>query len=162
MGAMALWTNTAEEIEAADAGEREPRTSPEVDWAWARIFSDFEQRPAVFTDVRQPDNPIQYATPAFCALTGYSLAELAGRNCRLLQGPDTDPEAVAAIRAALSENLPITVDILNYRKDGTPFWNRVRIRPVIGPGGIVRRFIGVQNEIDAGEVRPGAYLSFAA
>lgn len=159
---MALWTNTAEEVEAADVGEGEPRRSPYADWAWARIFSDFEHRPAVFTDIGVPDNPIQYATPAFCAMTGYALEEVVGRNCRMLQGPGTDPEAVAAIRAALTEKLPVTLDILNYRKDGSPFWNRLRIRPVVGPGGIVQRFIGVQNEIDAAEVRPGAFLSFAA
>ncbi len=158
---MALWSNTAEQYEVTGSNETEPKNSPEVDWAWARIFADFEHRPAVFTDIREPDNPIQYATPAFCELTGYSLEEVVGQNCRLLQGPETDPEAVAAIRAALSENLPITVDILNYRKDGTPFWNRLRIRPVIGPGGMVQRFIGVQNPIEAAEVRPGAYLSFA-
>ncbi len=82
------------------------------------------------TDPQLPDNPIVFLNPAFERHTGYRRGRLLNRNCRILQGPDTDPGAVDEIRAAVAAERPATVDLLNYRADGTAFWNRITIQPV--------------------------------
>src|SRR5664279_5163443 len=81
-------------------------------------------------DARLADNPLIYANAGFERLTGYSVADVLGRNCRFLQGAGTDTATVDALRNAIREKLPITVQLLNYRKNGTPFWNRLAITPV--------------------------------
>ncbi len=86
--------------------------------------------PMIITDPRQADNPIIFANDAFLRLTGYARDEVMGRNCRFLQGPDTDPQAVARIREALAQDHDLAVDILNYRKDGSTFWNALYVSPV--------------------------------
>ena len=98
-------------------------------------------------DARRPDQPLIYANQGFERITGYSIADVMGMNCRFLQGPDTDPAAAAQIRAALAESRPCVVEILNYRKDGTPFWNRLSITPVRDGAGDVTHFIGVQSDV---------------
>jgi len=99
------------------------------------------------SDCSLPDNPIIYANEGFERITGYSIAEVVGRNCRFLQGEDTDPEAIEEIRRALGENRELTVEILNYRKDGTPFWNRLTIDPVRDAEGRVTNYIGIQVDV---------------
>jgi two-component system, cell cycle sensor histidine kinase and response regulator CckA len=84
----------------------------------------------VITDPVQPDNPIVYASNGFCALTGYAIEEIVGRNCRFLQGTGTDPLVVAEIAAAVRRGERIDRDIVNYRKNGTPFWNHLSIGPL--------------------------------
>jgi PAS domain S-box-containing protein len=106
----------------------------------------------------QPDNPIVYVSDAFTRQTGYDLDDAMGRNCRFLQGPGTDPEAVASIRGALEARRSITVDILNYRKDGSPFWNRLRIRPVFDRDGRLHFDVGCQNPIPAHQARRRALV----
>ena len=98
-------------------------------------------------DARLPDNPLIYANAGFERLTGYSVSDVLGRNCRFLQGAGTDPETVDALRTAIREKRPITVQLLNYRKDGTPFWNRLSITPVQDRSGTVTHFIGVQSDV---------------
>jgi sigma-B regulation protein RsbU (phosphoserine phosphatase) len=100
-------------------------------------------------DLRLPDNPLIYANAGFERLTGYSVAEVIGRNCRFLQGPATDPATVDALRRAIRERHAVTVQLLNYRKDGTPFWNRLSITPVADSSGAVTHFIGVQSDVTA-------------
>ena len=105
-------------------------------------------------DARQPDLPLVWVNPAFERLTGYAADEVRGRNCRLLQGPDTDPRAVQRIRAALGAARPVTETLLNYRQDGSTWWNEVVITPVHSAAGELTHFVGVQ--IDVGErVRAG-------
>jgi PAS domain S-box-containing protein len=82
------------------------------------------------SDPSREDNPLVYANAAFEALTGYEFAEIDARNCRFLQGERTDPASVAAMRDAIDAREPITVDVWNYRKDGTEFRNRVTIAPI--------------------------------
>ena len=101
------------------------------------------------TDARLPDNPIIYANPGFERLTGYAVRDILGRNCRFLQGPDPDQATVEEIRRAVSEARACTVEILNYRKDGAPFWNRLSITPVQDASGVVTHFVGVQSDITA-------------
>ncbi len=98
-------------------------------------------------DARQKDQPIIYANEAFQKLTGYSPDFVMGRNCRFLQGPDTDPQTRETIRRAVRGGESCTVEILNYRKDGTTFWNRLSITPVKDDRGEVTHFIGVQSDV---------------
>jgi phosphoserine phosphatase RsbU/P len=100
-------------------------------------------------DARLPDNPLIYANAGFERLTGYSAAEVLGRNCRFLQGPATDEATLNRLRAAIRERGEITVQLLNYRKDGTTFWNRLSITPVRDLSGAVTHFIGVQSDVTA-------------
>src|SRR3712207_2310888 len=96
--------------------------------------------PMLVTDPRLPDDPIVFANRAFLALTGYAEDEVLGRNCRFLQGALTDRATVGRIREALAARRPIAVEVLNYRRDGRPFWNALFIAPVFGPGGELLRF----------------------
>ena len=91
--------------------------------------------PMVLSDPHQPDNPIVFCNQAFELLTGYSQDEIVGRNCRFLQGAGTDPEAIAEIRRALRGSSDVHLELMNYRKDGTPFWNALFISPVIDTSG---------------------------
>ncbi|MEH3086489.1 MAG: histidine kinase famiy protein [Xylophilus ampelinus] len=86
--------------------------------------------PMLVTDPHQPDNPIVFANHAFLTMTGYEPEELVGRNCRFLQGPMTDRVSVAAIREAIEARRDIALELLNYRKDGSSFWNALFISPV--------------------------------
>ena len=96
---------------------------------------------------RVPDTPVIYANAGFERLTGYSVGEVIGRNCRFLQGPGTDAAAVEEIRDAVRHGGECTVQLLNYRKNGSPFWNRLSITPVRNPSGELTHFVGVQSDI---------------
>jgi PAS domain S-box-containing protein len=78
----------------------------------------------VLSDPKLPDNPIVFASPGFYRLTGYTQKEVLGRNCRFLQGPGTNPQAVEVIRKAIATGTDATVCLLNYKADGTAFWNQ--------------------------------------
>ena len=107
----------------------------------------------VISNPRRPDNPLEVANSAFCALTGYGEAEIVGRNCRFLAGARSDPKATATIRSAIREARPALVEILNYRKDGTAFRNGVMISPLFGEDGRVEYFLGSQVDLGpAGEL----------
>jgi PAS domain S-box-containing protein len=86
--------------------------------------------PMIVTDPHQRDNPIIFANRAFLSMTGYEIAEIKGHNCRFLQGPETDKQTVAALREAIEDRREITTEILNYRKDGSTFWNALFVSPV--------------------------------
>jgi PAS domain S-box-containing protein len=100
----------------------------------------------VITDSTLPDNPIVYANAQFTALTGYTLDEIIGRNCRFLQGPGSNPSTVAAIREAIENHRLFSGEILNYKKDGTAFWNHLSLGPLrrIKPE---RYFVGLQLDV---------------
>ncbi|MBK9373686.1 MAG: SpoIIE family protein phosphatase [Holophagales bacterium] len=100
-------------------------------------------------DARLPDRPLIYVNEGFERVTGYPAAEVLGRNCRFLQGPDTDRAAVERIRAAVAGERECVVEILNYRRDGTPFWNRLSITPVRDETGEATHFIGIQSDVTA-------------
>jgi PAS domain S-box-containing protein len=99
------------------------------------------------TDPRRPDNPLIWVNPSFTRITGYEPDEVIGRNCRFLQGAATAPEAVAEIRAALQARRTVTTTLLNYRKDGTAFWNQLSISPVFDGDGDLVSFVGVQTDV---------------
>ena len=100
-------------------------------------------------DARLPARPLIYANDGFERLTGYPVGEVLGRNCRFLQGPESDPTAVAEIRAAIAEQRECIVEILNYRRDGSSFWNRLSVTPVRDESGVVTHFIGIQSDVTA-------------
>jgi PAS domain S-box-containing protein len=122
----------------------------------ALLTEEERAQSVVISDPSLPDNPVIFVSDEFETQTGYSPGEVLGRNCRFLQGRDTDPDAVAQIRRAIESGSPITVDLLNYKKDGTSFWNRLRIRPLLAEDGSVLYFAGAQNPISEDEVRPEA------
>src|SRR3954471_9920682 len=102
----------------------------------------------VAVDARAEDLPISWVSPGFELLTGYGAGEVLGRNPRLLQGPDTDPRAISLLTEAIAAGRDAYVTLLNYRADGTPFWNEVAIAPQrdAGSGEILRR-IGPPRDV---------------
>ena len=111
------------------------------------LESDEVEMSVVISDPSLPDNPMIYVSDEFEQHTGYSAEEAIGRNCRLLQGKETSPFAVEAIRQAMKAQTRFTIDLLNYHKDGTPFVNRLRIRPIYDPSGQLMFFAGAQNPV---------------
>ena len=101
----------------------------------------------IITDPRQPDNPIVFANAAFLKLSGYNRDDVLGRNCRFLQGRDTDPNAVRAIRRAIEARTEIAIDLLNYRKNGEAFWNGLYISPVTNAAGELQFFFASQLDV---------------
>ncbi|GGY66957.1 bifunctional diguanylate cyclase/phosphodiesterase [Marinobacter zhanjiangensis] len=101
----------------------------------------------LMADALAPDYPVVYANVAFSEITGYELDEILGRNCHFLQGPDTDPASIEQIRAGIRDQTDVDVVLRNYRKDGIPFWNQLRISPVFDEAGICTHFIGIQQDI---------------
>ena len=120
---------------------------PSVEELRSLLDADEDEMSVVFSDPSLPDNPMIYVSEEFERQTGYSAKEAVGRNCRFLQGPETSAYAVEAIRQALQARTVFSIDILNYRKDGTPFMNRLRIRPVFDERGELRFFVGAQNPV---------------
>ncbi|XP_002980578.2 protein TWIN LOV 1 isoform X2 [Selaginella moellendorffii] len=113
----------------------------------------------VLTDPHLPDMPIVHASLEFLELTGYTREEVIGRNCRFLQGPDTDLAPIEELRSSISEGQTCTVRILNYRKNKEPFWNSLHISPVRNSSGKVAYYAGIQvavshsSEEDEGRAR---------
>ena len=151
------------ELEAANARlESAPRTADHLRDA-ARIVDEITGRdagtdpfaaavratrmPMVISNPRLPDNPIVFVNDAFCRLTGYPREEIVGRNCRFLQGPDTDRDTVARLRAGVDNREPVRIDILNYRKTGETFWNRLLMAPVRDATGEVAYFFTSQVDV---------------
>ena len=101
-------------------------TQPSLDERGSIFFAAVEmtRMPMILADPRQSDCPIAFANNAFLDLTGYEEAEVVGRNCRFLQGAGTDPDSVRLLREAIAHEQAIALEILNYRRDGAPFWNR--------------------------------------
>jgi PAS domain S-box-containing protein len=113
----------------------------------ALIAVERTRMPMLVTDPGQPDNPIILANQAFLDLSGYSSEEVVGRNCRFLQGPSTDPRQLAKMREAIAEEREITVELRNYRKDGSAFWNELLISPVHDDDGRLLYFFASQKDI---------------
>jgi PAS domain S-box-containing protein len=117
-----------------------------------RLFDSIRPSPiaTVITNPRLPDNPIVATNDAFVALTGYGQDEIIGRNCRFLAGPGTEPWLTERIRAAVASRSPTLTELLNYRKDGTPFRNAVMVAPIMDEDGEPAFFLGSQVDIGEG------------
>lgn len=120
------------------------------------------ERAVLLTNPYQPDNPVVFANNAFLRQTGYRRHEVLGRNPRFLQGAGTDPVSVMAIRYALQNLLTIDLDILNYRKNGWPFWNRLRIRPILDALGQLEAYSSLQVVIRAEEAQGSPVMELPA
>jgi PAS domain S-box-containing protein len=107
--------------------------------------------PMVMADARHPDLPIVLVNKAFLDLTGYQAEEVIGRNCRFLQGEGTLPAAIAEIRAGLAQECEIEVEVLNYRKDGSSFWNKLHVSPIYDDEGLLIYYFA--SQIDVTEYR---------
>ncbi|TKX75395.1 PAS domain S-box protein [Halorubrum sp. GN11_10-6_MGM] len=108
------------------------------------------------TDPEQEDNPMVYVNDRFVEMTGYDREESIGVNCRFLQGPDTEEASVQQLHDAIDAEEPTSVELLNYRKDGTEFWNRVSIAPISDADGTVTHWVGFQEDITAFKDREAA------
>jgi len=131
-----------QELIAAFLNSKERRTI-------LRRAVDCARNGIVITNPRLADNPIVYANPAFSEMTGYSLKEIVGTNCRFLQGDDSSQEELNILRKAVKEGQSCMTILRNYKKDGTLFWNELSIAPVFDEEGVLTNFIGVQNDITA-------------
>jgi PAS domain S-box-containing protein len=115
-----------------------------------RIFKqaiDNTEVPVTLADPSEEDNPLVFVNTAYEQLTGYSEEEALGRNCRYLQGQNTNSEAVTALRTAIAAEKPITTTLRNYQKDGTEFWNRLTVTPIYDDDGTLIRYLGTQQDI---------------
>ncbi|OYY69660.1 MAG: histidine kinase [Sphingomonadales bacterium 17-56-6] len=101
----------------------------------------------VVSDPTKADNPLIAVNAAFCALTGYSEAEVIGRNCRFLRGPDTENGQTEKLRSAVYGQRSALAELINYRKDGSPFRNAVMIAPLFDDQGNLELFVGSQIEV---------------
>nr|AML77252.1 putative LOV domain-containing protein [Berberidopsis beckleri] len=132
-------TRTSEESNESGAF---PRVSQELKDALAALQQTF-----VVSDATKPECPIMYASSGFFTMTGYTSKEVIGRNCRFLQGPETDQNEVAKIRNAVKTGNNYCGRLLNYKKDGTPFWNLLTVTPIKDDNGKAIKFIGMQVEV---------------
>ena len=140
--------------QANDSGalkNRRPGVAPDLSDEFSRltlaqVFGQTRMAMAV-SDPRQHDNPLVFVNEAFCRLTGYTREEAEGRNCRFLQGPDTEPERVGEIRRAIANEDVIVTEIKNYRKDGTAFWNALHVGPIYDEHGQVIYHFGSQWDV---------------
>jgi len=122
------------------------RVLDDPDFSFIKALQTAQQN-FVVTDPSLPDNPIVYATQGFLNLTGYTLDQVLGRNCRFLQGPETDPKAVEKIRHSIEEGADMSVCLLNYRVDGTTFWNQFFIAALRDAAGNITNYVGVQCKV---------------
>nr|AML78035.1 putative LOV domain-containing protein [Cathaya argyrophylla] len=136
-----LMTKDEDKIDSFDSLERKKELRQGIDLATTleRIEKNF-----VITDPRLPDNPIIFASDSFLELTEYSREEILGKNCRFLQGPETDRDTVQQIRDAIRDQREITVQLINYTKSGKKFWNLFHLQPMHDQKGELQYFIGVQ------------------
>ncbi|MCH8503579.1 MAG: PAS domain-containing protein [Ectothiorhodospiraceae bacterium] len=131
-------------IKALDITERQ-RTDEQV-----RLQSkalDAATTGILISDATEPDLPIVYTNPAFTRISGHGADEVRGRNCRFLQGSETAPESLERIRQALREQRAVSVLLLNYRKDGKPFWNELSIFPIFDDTDALTHFVGIQEDV---------------
>lgn len=133
---------TSEESNYGSESGKLPRVSQELRDALATLQQTF-----VVSDATKPDCPIMYASTGFFTMTGYSAKEVIGKNCRFLQGAETDQNEVSKIRSAVKTGKSYCGRLLNYKKDGTPFWNLLTVTPIKDESGKAIRFIGMQVEV---------------
>lgn len=126
-------------------------TLMEPDMRLVQALSTSQQNFAI-SDPTLADNPIVYVSQGFLNLTGYTLDQVLGRNCRFLQGPDTDQRAVEVIRQGVEKGVDTSICLLNYKADGTPFWNQFFVACLRDASGKVVNFVGVQCEVSKATV----------
>lgn len=156
-GAVGIFTRTAGRLERSNGSLRDAqrRVTEFADELKEKVdelellgaVADRSTFGITIADARDPEFPLIYANAAFYELTGFGEAEVVGRNCRFLRGPDTSTEATQGIRTALREGRSHTVELVNYRKSGEPFWNRLTLFPVGGQSGRPAYYVGYQVDV---------------
>lgn len=136
-----------ESLRTKNAGDKKCVELANSDYTLIKSLTSGQQN-FVLSDPRLPDNPIVYASEGFYKLTGYTREQVLGRNCRFLQGPDTDPKAIDVIRTAVANGTDATTCLLNYKADGTPFWNQFFIAALRDSDNCIVNYVGVQCAID--------------
>ena len=142
--------NADEDIERL--AEAENTLSPDIADHPAIVALIESNQSFLITDPKQPDNPIVYASQGFLDLTGFPLQRVLGRSCRFMQGPETDPGTVQKIRRAIDSGEDVSVCLLNYKADGSTFWNHLLITPVTNGCGEITHFLGVQFEVPGNQL----------
>ena len=132
-----------------DGWRGDPETGRVPSEALLRRAVDAAPVGVTIADASVEDYPLVYVNEGFERITGYGSAEVLGRNCRFLQGAETDPDAVGEFREAIERSEQRVVELLNYRKDGREFWNRVELAPVEDESGTVTHFVGFQLDVSA-------------
>jgi PAS domain S-box-containing protein len=127
--------------------EKEIHYSTKISDAFFRQVIDYVGAGVVITDPALPDNPIIYTNSAFEKISGYPTKEIIGQNCRFLQGEKTSRTEVAKVREAIKEERSVVVELENYRKDGTVFWNELALYPIYVPSEDKLYFVGVQKDV---------------
>jgi PAS domain S-box-containing protein len=122
------------------------KTLDDPDYSLVKALQTAQQN-FVISDPSLPDNPIVYASAGFLVLTGYKLDQVLGRNCRFLQGPATDPKAVDRIRSGIERGEDTTVCLMNYRADGSTFWNQFFVAALRDGDGNIVNYLGVQCKV---------------
>ncbi len=138
------------EIDQRDVDNSTNPTPAELRISAAELFMQATEQTRMalcISDPFEPGVPMVYVNEAFVELTGYQREDVIGKNCRLLQGEETQQSAINKIRAALDVREVVVVDILNYRKDGTPFWNALHVGPIFNDDGELAYFYGSQWDI---------------
>jgi PAS domain S-box-containing protein len=157
-------------VSAATAWDGEPKirtvflniSQPDRDTSATLGENAIDQAPVGITvaDVTLDDEPLTYVNDGFRRITGYSRGEILGQNCRFLQGDATRDEPVAKMRAAIDAGQSVTVELRNYRKDGTEFWNRITLSPVESGDGTVTHYLGFQQNISEMKAHENELLLF--
>ena len=132
----------------------------EVDLLIKNQAIDSAKTSIIITDAQRSDNPIIYANKSFCELTGFSINEVIGKNCRFLQGENTQQSKVDKINKAISQQTAITTTLTNYKKDGCEFKNELTMSPIVNEKGIVTHFLGIQSDVTERE-ETANYLTLA-
>jgi len=118
-----------------------------LDWSGIRQVLESVANGITISDAKSDDLPLIYVNPAFEQMTGYSMAEIFGKNCRFLQGPDKNQLGLKPIRQALLEGRDARAVLKNFKKDGTPFWNELHLSPIRNSDGEITHYLGIQNDI---------------
>nr|AML77069.1 putative LOV domain-containing protein [Sargassum integerrimum] len=141
-------TESAQPIQSDEEDEaKEPNCLLlEPDFQLMRALMESQQNFTI-SDPSMPDNPIVYASQGFLNLTGYTIQNVIGRNCRFLQGPGTDPRAIDIVRRGVAEGRDTSVCLLNYKADGTPFWNQFFVAALRDDTDKIVNYVGVQCEV---------------
>lgn len=142
VGAVALLYGRRRRFEAIAVRRR----SDEMRAAAQRILDTMDEG-VLLADIRQPGAALEYVNPAFEQITGYSVSEAVGKNCRYLQGNDRLQPEISEIRAAINERRAASVTLRNYRKDGALFWNELRLTPVFGQAGEATHYVGLMRDV---------------
>jgi len=127
--------------------DRPGGTQSNVDFRLKERAMDEAPVGVIISNPALPDNPVVYANAAFERITGYPIEDVVGRNCRFLQGENTDPETVDRMRRAIENLDPVTVEVRNYRRNGEEFWNQVTIAPLYDEDGDPSHYVGFQQDV---------------